>query len=201
MMTFTGKQVNPFDIYPGEVCIKDIAHHLALTLRYGGATKWPFSVARHCVIMAGEEMPGDPLTNLLHDAWEAYGGDPIYGMKDRLLVIPPRGWRGYPNPISEVETVMMGRIYKGLGLPKPTESYKMADMIMVSAESQVLLGRPRVFADLAVMVMQGGKEMGEYTRENFMGWGAPWIKEIPLTYHWEEDEELFLNRYNELRLG
>ena len=193
MMTYTGKMIDAFDIDPGKVCIEDIAHHLALTLRFGGGTKWPYSVARHCVIMAGEGMPGDPLTNLLHDAWEAYGGDHIYGVKDRLLIMSNH--RRFPIPIYDYEQNGMKRIYGGLGLPQPTESYKMADMIMLSAESQVLLKDPWGFS-----CSMSGEPPSRRATESFQDMGMPFICKIPKGYDWEEDEELFLGKYNELTL-
>lgn len=101
--TFTGKCVNPFDLKPGDICIEDIAHHLAQTNRFNGSPKWPISVAQHSVYVARlcEEAlvpagaqgrtinaSGIPfpihgnsdhnklaLQGLLHDAAEAYFGD------------------------------------------------------------------------------------------------------------------------------
>jgi hypothetical protein len=49
MMTFTGKLVNPLDMKPEDVDIRDIAHGLALVNRFGGHTRFPLSVAQHAV--------------------------------------------------------------------------------------------------------------------------------------------------------
>src|ERR1051325_8384123 len=74
--TFTGRKVNPLDIRPEDVDIRDIAHHLALLNRFVGASKRPISIAQHSIyvykllIGTGWEKEG-----LFHDAPEAYLGD------------------------------------------------------------------------------------------------------------------------------
>lgn len=61
-------------------CIKDIAHHLSLLCRFGGATFRHYSVAEHSLLVATilrlrGESPAVQLAGLLHDAHEAYMGD------------------------------------------------------------------------------------------------------------------------------
>lgn len=76
MTTFTGRRLNPMDLQPEDIDIRDIAHHLACINRWCGALKEPISVAQHSVHVAwlcrdtGLEMEA-----LLHDATEAYLGD------------------------------------------------------------------------------------------------------------------------------
>lgn len=76
MTTYTGKR---FDPERPAVCIEDIAHALALTCRYGGHCRYPFSVGQHSVLLARYALdhPGtmNPKAALLHDAAEAYLGD------------------------------------------------------------------------------------------------------------------------------
>lgn len=67
----------------------DIAHQLAQVNRYGGACRWPYSVAQHSVLMADYAMQhtGDPMLALdciFHDAAEAYLGDMKKPVKDDL---------------------------------------------------------------------------------------------------------------------
>jgi len=71
--TFTGKEINPFEIRLGEICIDDIAHGLALCNRFAGQTRYPISVAQHSVYCS--RLCGGSLQALLHDASEAYLGD------------------------------------------------------------------------------------------------------------------------------
>lgn len=51
--TFTGKYVDPVELDPADVEVRDIAHHLAAINRYTGATPDPYNVAQHSVIVAG----------------------------------------------------------------------------------------------------------------------------------------------------
>jgi hypothetical protein len=60
--------------------IDDIAHSLAMTCRYGGMSRWHYSVAQHSVLIAREIWyqtydPSAALDGLMHDAEEAYMGD------------------------------------------------------------------------------------------------------------------------------
>lgn len=74
--TFTGRRVNPLDLRPEDICIEDIAHHLACCNRFAGACRVPISVAQHSVYAA--QLCWDTphaLQALLHDAAEAYLGD------------------------------------------------------------------------------------------------------------------------------
>lgn len=78
--TFTGRQFFYDDIASNEVVVEDIAHSLALFNRYGGHSRFPYSVAQHSVIVADWLWThyGDPylaLDGLMHDAAEAYVGD------------------------------------------------------------------------------------------------------------------------------
>lgn len=67
---------------PAMVCVEDIAHHLALTNRFCGATTRALSVAEHSLFVAeilqrngGVQDPMCLRAALLHDAHEAYVGD------------------------------------------------------------------------------------------------------------------------------
>lgn len=74
--TFTGRYVNPLELHPSDIDIRDIAHHLSIINRYTGASPEPFSVAQHSVLgtsyFVALEMK---LAFLLHDAAEAYFND------------------------------------------------------------------------------------------------------------------------------
>ncbi len=90
--TYTGKSFDLLNPKPEMVCIEDIAHSLAFQCRYTGHTQGFYSVAQHCVLMAeNEDLPGDPLQKLLHDAAETYIGDIAKPWKQLLRVDVPRG--------------------------------------------------------------------------------------------------------------
>lgn len=71
--TASGRKFYPLDPKPEDVCIEDIAHHLANICRFTGATRAFYSVAQHCVV--GSLFCELPLDFLLHDASEAYLND------------------------------------------------------------------------------------------------------------------------------
>nr|AKH48391.1 hypothetical protein [uncultured marine virus] len=80
VVTFTGESFDPFDPDPEKIHIIDIAHQLAGTVRWHGATNWTkdrpaITVAEHSVRVAAECPHGCVLEGLLHDAAEAYLGD------------------------------------------------------------------------------------------------------------------------------
>lgn len=72
IQTFSGRRFFPLDPAPWDVDIVDIAHALSMKCRYGGHTKFFFSVAQHSVLVAEQAEPQDKLAALLHDAHEAY---------------------------------------------------------------------------------------------------------------------------------
>ena len=90
LATYTGGIFDLEDPKPEMVCIEDIAHSLAHQCRYTGHTRQFYSVAQHCVLMAeNDDLPGDPMAKLLHDADEAYIGDIAKPWKRLLCVSTP----------------------------------------------------------------------------------------------------------------
>lgn len=82
MTTFTGKRINPLRLKPEDIDLRDIAHHLAQVNRFGGASRFPVSVAQHSLFVSGLcETHEEKVQGLLHDATEAYMGDIIHWMK------------------------------------------------------------------------------------------------------------------------
>lgn len=100
--TYTGQKIDLRKFDASKIDIRDIAHHLSLTARFGGATERISSVAQHSVLVSkyvgldGGSL-NDCLWGLMHDAAEAYMGDMMLGVKslfprfksieDRLLSI------------------------------------------------------------------------------------------------------------------
>ncbi|HYG24493.1 MAG TPA: phosphohydrolase [Verrucomicrobiae bacterium] len=83
--TYSGRQFWPLDPRPDDICIEDIAHHLAGINRFGGATVVPYSVAQHSVHVS-RLCPQHAFCALMHDATEAYLGDVIRPLKYQLGV-------------------------------------------------------------------------------------------------------------------
>lgn len=78
--TYTGQGIDPFKVRPEDIRLDDIAHHLGMICRFGGATPRFYSVAQHAVhvSMMVLDLSKDPawaLHALHHDSAEAYIGD------------------------------------------------------------------------------------------------------------------------------
>lgn len=114
--TASGRFVDVLNPDPATIDLGDIAHHLALTCRYGGAVKRFYSVAEHVVLVHDllEERgasEGILRTALLHDAAEAYLGDVVAPLKwalrkeqwrgDNHTMSPFGGYRGAYTLLSE----------------------------------------------------------------------------------------------------
>lgn len=89
--TYTGVKFNPIYCGPEDIRIEDIAHALANYPRFGGHTRYVYSVAQHSCLVH-DKMPRDEslrsrmlrLQALLHDATEAYLGDVVKPLKELL---------------------------------------------------------------------------------------------------------------------
>lgn len=86
MRTFTERRVNPMNVTPNDVDIRDIAHSLARQCRFNGHCAGFVSVASHCIRVSFDVMDKTgsamlSLRGLLHDAAEAYLGDMTRPMK------------------------------------------------------------------------------------------------------------------------
>lgn len=86
--TYTGRRFNPAAEKP-DFALEDIAHALAMTVRYNGHCKYFYSVAEHAVLVSKivEDATKDPqlaFEALHHDDTEAYLSDVPRPFKDSL---------------------------------------------------------------------------------------------------------------------
>lgn len=180
--TFTGKFVNAFDLRPDDICIEDIAHHLAMECRFAGACNRRYSVAEHSIIarrcakVAYAASPSEQLATLMHDAFEPYGKD-------------------LPSPHKTKEYRLaedngMKVISTALDFDYPSSLAKVADDVMIWLEVNVLMksgGRG----------WQGYEERGRDIIETYKR--ATWAEHI-VTGPGQEHimEAVFLRDYHEL---
>ena len=96
MVTYSGIVFDLMNPDPDLICLEDIAHGLAHTCRWNGATKKYYSVAEHSMRVAnrciGTKMK---ISAMLHDAEEAYWGDMIKPLKNIIDA-------GYPSIIQRI---------------------------------------------------------------------------------------------------
>lgn len=177
IVTYTGKSFDLLNPIPEMVCIEDIAHSLSLQCRYTGHPIQFYSVAQHCVLMAeNNELPGDPLVKLLHDAAEAYIGDIARPWKQLLWIHRFQGSETSVQSAKDFE----GRIQKIIGLAlgvdlTPSAEVKEADNQMMATEIRDLMPKS----------------------DDFSGNAEP-LKQTIFPWSWEQAEESFLYRYKEL---
>ena len=142
--TFTGSGFDPLAPLATDVRLGDIAHHLAMMTRFGGACPVYYSVAEHAIHVAHlvEETTGDPLYALHalhHDSAEAYIGDQRRPIKSRMLVHV-----GCAIPFGDIEHAIFMAIVIGLKIPmlhrdhdygrECTDTIKAADNAVLAAE-------------------------------------------------------------------
>lgn len=82
--TWTDKIIDPLDPDPEQICIEDITHSLSQVCRWGGHCLHFYSVAQHSINVMDRLTDSLKPWGLMHDAAEAYIGDIVRPIKDRL---------------------------------------------------------------------------------------------------------------------
>ena len=144
-------------------CIKDIAHALSHTCRFGGHTRDFYSVAQHSVLTSYLVPEEDRFAALMHDAAEAYVGDvptPLKQLLPEYKIIEKR-----------IEASLFERfgLYDGI----PT-SVKKADLIMLATEQRDLMQAKNddaewnVIADIPLAPFRIKPQSPEQARKSFL---------------------------------
>lgn len=178
METASGQWVDLAWPDPTTINIDDIAHALAMQVRFNGHCSRFYSVAEHswhCSkwLEAQGHNERIQLLGLLHDAAETYTGDFIYGVKQIVI------------DVVDVEHRIQVQIYKALGVALPSDDerhiVKLSDCVMLATEVPQL------------MSSAGGDARWNFKADKWevasaLGrWGP------------EEGEVSFLERYEQLR--
>lgn len=87
VMTYSGRKFYPFAPKASDVCLLDVAHHLACISRHGGACRRPYSVAEHSVLVSRFVHPAIAQEGLLHDCAEFITGDMVAPIKHSKRMI------------------------------------------------------------------------------------------------------------------
>lgn len=137
IQSFRGKRVEPLNLTPDMVCIEDIAHALALKVRYTGHTNWHYTVGAHSLFVSSILPPSFQLAGLLHDATEAYLPDIAAPIKGSVTIAGV--------PFREFEDRLASVIFEALGLSSirpliDSEEVKRADLIALATECRDVMG-------------------------------------------------------------
>ncbi len=135
--TFMGKKFHYLDPQPDEIGIKDIAHALSLTCRFGGHCREFYSVAQHSIHVAELVSPKLKLSALLHDAHEAYLHD-----VPRPIKLDMSGYKEMADRIQ----VAINKKFNLISSPLIRE----ADNIMLMTEARDLMSNVNDWAELGV---------------------------------------------------
>jgi hypothetical protein len=139
MLTATGLTFELGRPRAGDVQLADIAHQLALTNRFNGATTRPYSVAEHSLLVAeiferhlGMANPAARLAALMHDAHECYLGD---------ITSPVKGYLGERCHV--LEASLERAVQERYGLRTAAAAYRQqirdADLIALATERRDLM--------------------------------------------------------------
>jgi len=171
MQTYTGRQVFPLDLREEDIFIEDVAHHLALQNRFGGASRVPYTVAQHSVLVSWIVPAKHERDGIGHDKHEFAFPDVIRPLK-RCEEIGP--------VFMEVETPLerctRRRFHLSEVLPHAVEVTDR--VILLMAEARDLMAPPPV----------PWKESSGC---------KPWPGRIR-PWGWRKAERLFLARFREL---
>lgn len=187
--TYTKRIVNPLDLSTEDICIEDIAHHLATLNRFVGALGHPVSIAQHsiCVarLMQGWMGPKFALYGLLHDASEAYLGDVSKWLKGHAAM-----WF-YRDAEERAQFV----IEKRFGLNSFDMSVvaggtlERADRLMVRAEGEMGFDIPELIPNNERYATVTAEEWSDIQ----MLIGSHLLRELD----WRTTEQLFLAEFRE----
>ncbi len=186
MITYTGRRVEIPKPLPGQVCIEDVAVHLARLPRFAGATQQPWCVAAHslhCASLAEAEgfPPGAQLAALMHDAHEAYCADIPSPFKEAVRAGHPSSFCSLDIAEERLEVAVLHQ----LGALEYVEQYraqvKRWDLISLATERRDLM-HPHASAEPWPW-LQGIEADGRPIPSlRGMGW-IDWAEEFKDRYH------------------
>lgn len=148
--TASGIAFYPYQPKTDQININDISHALSHLCRFGGHSKFFYSVAQHSILVSEYlkregRSPLIQLYGLLHDASEGY-----------LVDLPSPLKKGMPDYV-EIEKGLQMIIWDALGIPVPSDEInkviKDVDVLFQNYEANILLP-VAAWADKSVSIKQ-----------------------------------------------
>lgn len=166
--TFTGIRFYFMNPTPDMFSIVDIAHSLAMQVRYNGHVKAHYSVAEHCVLMSDwlRDRGHDRqtcLTALMHDVAETYIGDMPRPVKEKV------------PEFKAIEKVIDAAAAKRFGLSYPF---------------------PPIVKELDARILKDERAQAMNPSDN--EWGTDSLEEMGVRvklWDWKTAESMFIGRY------
>lgn len=168
-----GRCIDLFNLKPGDFKIADIANALSQINRFGGRGAFPYTVAQHSVAVASHcTVEAWRPFYLLHDAAEAYIGDVVSPLKQRLLVTPPHPYTRMEFTLWEQQ--VRHHIFTDLGLQPPDGGEGLSMWFHIHEADKAELEREFFY--------------------QFPGQSAPSVEPVTLTpLGWDAARRLFLH--------
>lgn len=135
MQTFTGRKFFPLDPRIEDIDVRDIAHALSLTCRYGGHVTEFYSVAEHCVLMSHAVRPENAFWALMHDSAETYVGDMVRPLKQDM----PQ-YKSAENTILALIALAVGLDLTHQGIP--AEVHEADNRILLTEKNELMPHAP-----------------------------------------------------------
>jgi 5'-deoxynucleotidase YfbR-like HD superfamily hydrolase len=170
ILTYTNKHIDPLDLKPEDIDIRDIAHALSNQCRFSGHVSEFYSVAQHSVIVSYAVPSEWALDALIHDAVETYLQDLV-----RPLKLDPYFGKAYRGAENRAQKVIAEVFHTEWPMPP---CVKEADNRALVTEARDLMPSATKYWELTHIVTPFPEKI------------------IPLSP--KKVEKLFLKRYTEL---
>lgn len=131
--TYSGKMLDYLNPRVEDIDIFDIARGLAAMPRFAGHTRFPYTVAQHCLIACHVASPENKLAALLHDASETYTGDLPTPLKNAVRASGSNALREIEDGIQRVIGLRFGVVFPW------HKEIKAIDLALLETERQDLL--------------------------------------------------------------
>ncbi len=216
--TYTGRMVSLLDPKPEDICIEDVAHHLAIVNRFGGATREPYSVAQHAVLVSiyveNSLQSGDNPRSI---TWRI-GRHPFYceqithyTLSEAMQVggaakLPPRCARAVRGALCHDNTeYLLGDIRRPIKYQPSFEGYRAieahTDAVICQALDCAIPEEHAALVHEADNVLLATEWRDLMMVGTDVNWGsvsyAPAVEKI-VPWSWQEAERLFLLRWKQV---